>query len=153
MEHDMNEQHIKEFLTKMRAQDNRATAFPFYYVIRTEVEDMAPVENCDYTRWYWQDSSYESLEAIEKYCKENDYTEKEISTAKREAQEYGVKKRWDKRGMFLTETDAINHLKLNYYHYSHNAHNFVEHAWRAPELSEFFNNLFEYFQIQEPPKK
>ncbi len=54
-------EEIKEFLTKMINQDNRATAFPFYYVIRTEVEDPAPIDNCDKTMWYLQDSSYESF--------------------------------------------------------------------------------------------
>ena len=143
---------IKEFLNKMLNQDNRATAFPFFYVIRTEVEDSAPLENCDETKWYWQDGTYESWDEIEKYCKKDGWTEDEIKKAKLEAVQYGIKKRWEQRGMFLTETDAENHLKLNHYHYSHNAHTYVCHAWRAPELQEFFTNLIEHFKVSKKEK-
>lgn len=140
---------IKEFLQQMADQDNRSTATPIYYVIRTEVEDPAPVENCDYTRWYLEDESYESLEELEFSLNEGGYSVEEIKELKREAQEYGIRKRWSERGMFLTETDAKDHLKLNYYHYSSNAHTYVHHAWRAPELAEFFTNLFAHFEIKK----
>ena len=146
------ERVIKDFLQKMVDQDNRATAFPYFYVIRSEVEDSAPVDNCDYTKWYWQDGSYNSLAEITQSCKEMGWSEEETKAAKKEACEYGVKKRWEKIGMFLTETDAKEHLRLNHYHYSKNAHTYVAHAWRAPELSEFFANLFKHFQV-EPSKK
>lgn len=142
-----NEQIIKEFLTKMATQDNRGTAFPIYYVIRTENEVHAPLENCDYTRWYYIDSSYESLDELKEQMRQWDYSEEEIKKSIREACEYGVKKVWEKRGMFLTETDAEQHLKLNHYHYSSNAHTYVEHAWRAPELTGFFHALFDHFGI------
>lgn len=144
-----NEAIIKEFLQKMVTQDNRSTAFPIFYVIRTEVEEPAPTDNCEFTKWYWQDETYDSLEEIRQYCEENEYSESEIDEAIREAYEYGIRKRWDKRGMFLTETDAENHLKLNHYHYSHNAHTYVEHAWRAPELTEFLSALINHFEIKK----
>jgi len=140
---------IKEFLDKMLNQDNRATAFPFFYVIRTEVKDPAPIENADEIKWYWQGDTYESWEAIEKYCKENEYSEEDILGVKRESLQYGIKNRWEQRGMFLTETDAENHLKLNHYHYSHNAHTYVCHAWRTTELQEFFTNLIEHFDVKK----
>lgn len=144
----MTEEVIKTFLTKMATQDNRSTAHPFFYVIRTKVEDHAPIENCDRTRFYWQDSSYDSLDEISGYCKKMDYSDIETQQAIAEAQEYGIKDRWVNRGMFLTEDDAESHLKLNHYHYSPDAHSYVEHAWRAPELSGFFKALFEYFNIE-----
>lgn len=142
-------EQIKQFLQKMVDQDNRATAFPFFYVIRTEVEDSAPLENCDFTRWYIQDSSYGSKAELETSLKEQGYTPEEILELKQEAIEYGIKKRWENRGMFLTETDAKEHLRLNHYHYSHNAHDYVCHAWRAPELAEFFENLMNHFEIKK----
>lgn len=141
---------IKTFLTKMVTQDNRATAFPFFYVIRTKVKKPAPLENCDEKKWYWQDDTYDSWEEIEKYCRENDYTEAQIKRVEREACEYGIREEWDKRGMFLTESDAETHLKANHYHYSDDAHTYVEHAWRAPELTEFFSALLKHFEINKP---
>ena len=148
----MNEAVIKTFLQKMVDQDNRATAFPFFYVIRTEVKDPAPLDNCDETMWYVQDSSYSSLDELKQSLKDNGYGKEDVEYIIKEAVEYGIKKRWEKRGMFLTETDAENHLKLNHYHYSSNAHTYVEHAWRAPELSEFFNSLLQHFKIEKETK-
>lgn len=145
----MNEEIIKTFLTKMKTQNNRGTAQPYFYVIRTEVEDFAPTDNCDEVKYYWNERSYSSMDEIEKYFVENDYSEDYVISARREVLEYGSRKRWDHRGMFLTETDAENHLKLNHYHYSHNAHTYVEHAWRAPELNNFFRALFDYFNINK----
>lgn len=147
-------EEIKSFLTKMVTQDNRSTAFPFYYVIRSEVQEPAPVENCDFTMWYLYDSSYGSLDELVACLKKDGHSNEEIKEFKQEAQEYGVKKRWERRGMFLTETDAEDHLKLNHYHYSHNAHTYVEHAWRAPELTEFFSALLKHFDIKtdSPPE-
>ncbi len=142
-------ERIKSFLLEMATQDNRCTATPFYYTIRTEVEDSAPTDNCDFTRVHWQDESFESKEEMEKQLKDDGYTDDQIESALRESCEYGVRKRWEKRGMFLTESDAKSHLKLNYYHYSHNAHDYVEHAWRAPALEQFFKDIFEHFEIKE----
>lgn len=143
---------ILKFLTEMRQQDNRATAFPIYYVIRTEVEEPAPEDNCDYTKWYWSDRSWDSWNEIEKDIEEN-YDKDDWFDAKkrahREAHQYGVRKRWDERNMFLTESEAQRHLEANHYHYSHNAHTYVHHAWRAPQLEEFFKALFAHFEIPE----
>ena len=54
------------------------------------------------------------------------------------------------RGMFLTETDAKKHLEHNHYHYSENAHTFIKHVWRAPELEAFFEALFSHFEVEMP---
>lgn len=138
---------IKSFLKEMKTQDNRSTAKPYFYVIRTKVKDQAPVDNCDYTKWYWGDTSWDSLDDLREHCEEMEYSQEEIESALEEANEYGVKERWEDREMFLTETDAERHLKLNHYHYSPDAHTYVKHAWRAPALEKFFTNLMEYFDI------
>lgn len=36
--------------------------------------------------------------------------------------------------MFLTQIDAENHLKANYYHYSDDAHTYAMTAWRNPRM-------------------
>lgn len=142
-----NEEIIKNFLKQIATQDNRGTALPYFYVIRTEVEDSAPLENCDETKVYWNDQSFDSMEDLEKDLTENGYDEEAIKEAMNEACEYGIKKRWDERNMFLTEQDAENHLIANNYHYSHNAHTYVKHAWRAPHLAEFMKALTEHFGV------
>lgn len=47
------------------------------------------------------------------------------------------------------EEDAERHLRLNHYHYSKNAHTYVDHAWRAPELKQFFEALFKEFNVDQ----
>lgn len=152
---------IMKFLNEMRTQDNRGTALPIYYVIRTEVEESAPMDNCDYTKYYWNERSWDSFKEVEAEIDSQieesyPYAENPAEHSYRknkaieEIHEYGVRKRWDERNMFLTEQDAENHLKLNHYHYSHNAHTYVHHAWRAPQLKEFFEALFNHFEIHAP---
>jgi hypothetical protein len=138
---------IKAFLTKMKTQDNRATALPIFYVIRSKVSDSAPLDACDSEIYIWKDETYDTVEELIEECKESEYTEEEIEQAKDEAELRGVKYRWEEHGMFLTETDAEEHLRRNHYHYSKDAHTYVKHAWRAPELESFFNDLFKYFGV------
>lgn len=133
---------IQDFLRKMREQDRRGTADPYFYVIRTKITEPAPLENCDESRFYWRDETYESKEEIRETCKECDLV---FDVIENEITEYGIRFRWDKRGMFLTEDDAKAHLRLNHYHYSPDAHTYVEHAWRAPQLERFFKALHAHF--------
>ena len=43
--------------------------------------------------------------------------------------------------MFLTQIDAENHLKANYYHYSDDAHTYAMTAWRDPRMSKLIDIL------------
>ena len=142
------ERTIKSFLQKMKDQDNRSTASPYYYAIKTKVSDVCGSDQSDEKRFYWNDEEYESIEAIKDYCAENDYSEEETEETLSEATECGIRYRWEQKGMFLTETDAVEHLRRNHYHYSPDAFTFVAHAWRAPELEGFLNALFDRFDIK-----
>lgn len=146
-----NVEIIKTFLTKMSEQDNRHTAAPFYYVIRTEKEVPA-YDGFGDVKYHYGDEAYESEEEIIQYLEDNGYDEKEIEKEMREVQEFWVTKEWAEKGMFLTEEDAKLHLKKNHYHYSSNAHTYVNHAWRAPYLEEFLNALFDHFEIKRQKK-
>lgn len=148
-----NREVIKSFLEKMAKQDNRATAAPYFYVIRTEVEEAGiDPDNADVVRYYDPENyeyTYDSKEDARKQLKEDGYSAREIDEIVDRLEKYGIRKRWEKRGMFLTEEDAERHLKLNYYHYSHNAHTYVDHAWRAPELKDFFEALFKEYGVEK----
>jgi len=143
------EEIIKEFLTQMATQCNRSTAAPYYYVIRDEEEYQCDVRNADKTEVHHEDSNYQSMEQMEEQLKEDGYEPDAIKKMLREAEEYGVSTRWIDKGMFLTEIDAKNHLKCNYYHYSKKAHTYVCHAWRAHYLDEFMKALFTHFKVDE----
>lgn len=146
-------EEIKAFLQTMTTQDRRGTADPFFYVIRTEVEHMSPIENADIIRFIDPDNCecvYGSREECRKELMEDVCNDKDwVDNVVERLEEYGVSKYWEERSMFLTEADAEKHLKLNHYHYSKNAHTYVKHAWRAPELKNFFGNLFEYFEVDK----
>lgn len=137
-----NKEIIKEFVRKMMTQDNRATASPFFYVIRTKKKFYLPdgygseqVFKCD-------DCEYPSELTAARELFKYGYDKGSVKKLLKNGRWIDVAYDWIEKGMFLTETDAENHLKLNHYHYSKDAHTYVDHAWRAPELEEFFKALF-----------
>lgn len=156
-----NELIIKEFLKRIASQDNRITAAPYFYVIRTAVERPA-VKGCGDNKYYYDpDNAERVFESLDEYIIERkeveDYEnltaiQKEEFDEKMEYVEYDLESYetvndWVEKGMFLTETDAKGHLVRNHYHYSSDAHTYVKHCWRAPEMKEFFIALFNYFEI------
>lgn len=145
-----NKEIIINFLNQMAQQDNRATASPFYYTIATSKKDYCEAGCGDDTAWLIGDDyeEFENINEAARSLKEQNYDKNERRQLIEKAKEVGIKKVWSYNNMFLTETDAENHLKRNHYHYSSDAHTYVEHAWRAPELEEFLTALFEEFSIE-----
>lgn len=153
---------IKEFLTKMKTQDNRSTGQPYFFVIRNErwlpstgdhSGDSGPGPSLR-TVWVYNADAhveYESEEEVIKAIEEEEgLTEQEVEDMlEDDYTECHLIRVWEHKGMFLTETDAKEHFSRNRYHYSENAHVYVDHAWRAPELEGFLNSLFKYFDIKE----
>jgi hypothetical protein len=141
------EKFIKEFLQQMASQNNRGTAAPYFYVIRERKKLPAPLENSDVSFFYSPDANkkFYDWEDVEKFINENSddgYSIKDFL-------EYGEQEISIEHGMFLTFTDAENHLKKNYYHYDDDAYIYAKHAWRAPELKGFLKSLFSYFGIEK----
>ena len=130
------EETIKAFLTKMSTQNNRGTAFPIFYVIRSSVKCASYPGNGE--EHYYNEDYVEITE------KEKDAAEERGETVNKMDEEM----RWEEHGMFLTETDAEQNLKDNGHHYSKDAHTYVKHAYRAPELKAFLLALFEHFGIE-----
>lgn len=157
------ESKIKEFLFKMANQDNRATKAPYFYVIRTSVKRPAFSGCGEIVEYYNPEYPEETYESVEEYVKQKkiDYEYDEMTNIEKEEFdkimidiEYSLDSieytyDWKEEGMFLTEDDAKEHLRRNYYHYSDDAHTYIKHSWRAPELEEFFKSLFEYFKVKK----
>jgi hypothetical protein len=139
---------ITNFLSKMASQDNRATAAPYFYVIRTKVKRYVPDETGDDSDFVISGDVYESENDARAKLKEYGETPERIKKLLSEGKQYDYKMDWENKGMFLTETDAEKHLKANHYHYSSDAHTYIDHAWRAPELEQFFKALFTEFNIE-----
>lgn len=154
---------VKKFITQMNEQDNRCTASPYYFSIRTTVWKASYHED-EYERLtaysYEDGDSICHGETLEELCSaliENEYISKsDISDEDgEELSDYEIKsmledkhitlfaevKDCEYKGVFFTESDAKNHLKANYYHYSDDADTYVDHCWRAPELEQFFKSV------------
>lgn len=166
--------YIVEFLNRMNTQDNRCTATPFYYVIRSA--DYIPhIHQSDADRYaahdryaggecyYTADSLAELFVKIPREYlhipddfKISDLEEMDDydiqACIERKHEVYYQKKTWKESGVFLTETDAMAHLKANSHHYSDDAHTYVHHIWRAPELENFIRCLFKYFEVEQVRK-
>lgn len=154
---------IGEFLKNMAGQDNRCTAAPYFYVIRTKVKRPTSSGCGDWIEYYDPEDPECTFESYEDYVEKqkewSEYNEmieddKEDFDLKMEKMKYSLGSieyvnDWAEKGMFLTETDAKRHLEANHYHYSPDAHTYVKHAWRAPELKEFFQALYKYFSLEK----
>jgi len=162
-------QTIKHFLRQMVNQDQRHTAAPIYYTIRDEVRETChEIQSDGGNDFYveeWDSSSFQSEdEILLEWCeREGILAERSYHGASPEVpqshsgswlrfltgsvEEYPTRMVFKERGMFLTESDAERHLRQNAHHYSEKARTFVYHAWRAPEMEEFFKSLLRYFEI------
>jgi acyl carrier protein len=60
---------------------------------------------------------------------------------------YGIKKQTVYKGFFLTESAAEGHLNANRHHYGENAHTYIEHAFRNPELEKLLKSVGEIVGI------
>lgn len=139
-----NEEVIKRFLTEMATQDNRATASPFYYVIRSKRYRLVPRDHGDKSVFVYDGEQYDSEKELRAIFGDD---KEEADDAVLEAEEFGLEGYWEEHGMFLTESDAKAHLEVNHYHYSNDAHTYVKHCWRAPQMKAFFEALNRHFNI------
>lgn len=169
----MSKENIVEFLTRMNNQDNRCTAFPFFYQIRdwkkqlrpdgfgSEVEYYSSALECEFESeeeisQYYRDHYYEDeLELRDKEKDDEIYEGDELFEEmldvwkdSKDITEYSYELEADYKGLFLTEEDAKDHLRRNNYHYHSKADTYVQHVWRAPELEGFLGDLMDYFKIE-----
>lgn len=140
---------IKDFLTEYKTQYRRGNAMPIYFTIM------------DYYTCFVQDRCgephlYEDGEFLsyEHYCDKHNMSITEEDFMDLPDVVYGLlEERSYERGMFLTESDAEEHLQKNYYHYSRKAHTFIDTAFRASKLEAFLKALIEFFGISGEEKE
>ena len=143
--------NIKAFLQEMATQDNRCTAAPYFYTIRDTVriygvDSDYDSDGCIFTDPDIDDACFETYDEYLKCCEDDeDYKPKEED----DLQLTHFKYQYVFKGMFLTESAAKKHLELNKHKYSDKAVVYVDHAFRSPELKQFFFDLFEHFGIDK----
>lgn len=157
---------VREFITKMNTQSNRMTATPYYYVIKS-AKWIPAYPGCDSDRKAYVDNEnpecvfyvYHGEDAIEKMKLElEDYDIIDEINEMDSSQlydyldehytEYEEKKTFEDRCCFLTEDEAERHLRENKHHYSPDAHTYIKHFWRAPDVKRFFESVAELVGLE-----
>jgi len=173
---------IVEFLTEMSSQDNRGTAFPYYYTVADERERFESDNHGEYFFYSCEgemrlisdalkemfnnndlelnesdDFEGDILKNIGNICEDcriNDWLEKynNFEYVSRATQMFETYY----EGVFLTETDAKAYLEsTSNHHFGPNPRTYVDsfNKWgRHSKTEEFLKNLFEYFGVKVPPK-
>ena len=174
-------ERIVEFLKEMSSQENRFTAFPYYYTIadeneRFEADDKGEyffdsnaaecVEIAEVLRGEFNDGNIELEEGedfeeilsnIGSYYDEDS----RIDDWLRNYNEAGVQrysKEYDTyyEGVFFTKTDAEEYLKsTSNHHFGPNPRTYVDsmNKWERHSKTEaFLTDLFSYFGVKIPPE-
>lgn len=156
-----DQQHFLDMLTgKMRGQDNRATAFPLYYVYEKDEISVGQDSDCDRVAlrnedWREVDELTDNDGNVWKQVAPDSEMWKneelgELTAFELQdsyAREYTIDylRRVDKPivnvGPFLTEEGAQAHINANHYHYNE-PYIFVNSCWRNHELQEVLKILF-----------
>jgi hypothetical protein len=153
-------QFLWDLANRMIAQDNRATAFPYFYVIRQPRWRPTP-EGYGYgeTKHIFFDSEgqreYSTKEDYIKDLIEEGISAKEAHMkAEDELQELYVEQYFDEDNIFLTEEGYERHLKLNR-HNLKEPHSYVKHCFRNPEMEGLLKAIFEVagLDLEEELKK
>ena len=145
-----------------RGADTYGQTQPSYWTIMDRMMVPSPGDCADGCEWFDSDGCRVDLESeAEEFfgdrCPDDDtgfqlgpdgeITVSDDADAELFAEDVmGLRKRWFQwvevyRGLFMTEGEAVEHLRLNYYHYSPWAHPYYEHAFRAPDVERLWQLL------------
>jgi hypothetical protein len=150
---------LMDIVKEMTTQDNRCTAYPFFYQIRdwervydSDLNGSIPIlidRNGDYTT---VESSKDLMEYLE--YRDIEFDKEEINGLWEDYQTgfgWELEEYLEEKGLtdlekmsyslepvyknaFLTEKEAQRHLETNHYHYHPNADTYVNHAWRNYDM-------------------
>lgn len=182
IENDDTRKRIIEFLTEMSSQNNRATAFPYYYTIADERLNYIEDEQGDFIFDDTQGTIRSLKEVIEEAIKLDSITLEENETVEDICNTIGAFFGEDKRiadfleadlsfcksnrykqeqetyyeGVFLTESDAKAYLEsTSNHHFGPNPRTYVDsfnHWGRHSKTEDFLTDLFSYFGVKVPPE-
>lgn len=135
---------LTELTTRLKTQDRRCTADPFYFTIQKTVEVAVP-EGCGEDVRYFDREQVESYSAAE--LKER-ATEQGCSFEDLEdcCQQYDIKEDQRYEGFFFTLEGYNEHIRLNGHNVARTCkryESYVEHGFRNPELEGVMKALRE----------
>lgn len=157
---------LRDFMSELNTQDNRATATPYYYQLRCPCR-LEGVTKDNATGSGWVGVEGDTIDDIVEYLKECMEEDTEGSFQRhlndnlivledltadddlgiREAAEYvGATEHYYQdsavyRGIFFTEKAALKHFKENKHNYPKGTQTYLGHAYCNPELLQLFQSI------------
>lgn len=133
---------LKVFMNKVATQDNRATAFPYFYVIKNRrISKIIPYDGEGNALYREEESLFKSKQEFEDSLLGEGCSKEEIIERKNNLEKVSAIIEEVDEGLFFTEEAAKSHLAQNHYHYSEDAYVYLKHAWRCPEMKDVFEAL------------
>lgn len=138
---------LTELSGKIKAQNNRATATPYFYVIHTEKWRVA---HDDYhhgdTKQVWVDvksgegTHYDSKEEAIFDLMEKGHSREEVVNT---LEEFTLEKYIEEENVFLTQEAYEDHVRLNGHNLCRGGeyYSYVKHAFRNPEMTGLLNAI------------
>ena len=181
IENDDTRKRIVEFLTEMSSQNNRATAFPYYFTIADENERFEQDNRGEFL-FYSGEGQFLPVKDILKEMFDNQELDLEeeddfegdilkyIGTTIEDyrvddwlrkyndgpIQRYSLEYDTYYEGVFFTETDAKAYLEsASNHHFGPNPRTYVDsfnHWGRHSKTEDFLTDLFNYFGVKIPPE-
>lgn len=139
-------QFIKQLIETIDAQDNRATASPYFYVIKEEQIQVTPHGWGVEIMYIYDGEWYTETELLDEFDVNNIDEILNNPNYCNDVSKYDVKHKVvtpENHNVFFTEKACHEHLEANHYHFGPKAHSYVRHAWRNPEMKKLFEALRE----------
>lgn len=125
-----------ELNRRLKTQDNRATANPYYFTVRCVSETPVPDGFTDDIRYVVDGITPFTEESLKKYCEENELDFEQFKANK--CEKYCVRDSIEFKNFFFTEEGYNEHMELNGHNYSQykEVNSYVDHAFRNPEIEQ-----------------
>lgn len=130
---------LKEFARHLKEQNNRSTAAPYYYVVKAAQpmfvadghgDKEVLVDEEDEGRVF----PTSDRTVVEDTLLSEGYLSYDATDIADRCKRLSTKDIPEKHNVFFTEKGYEEHMALNKHNYPDNAHSFVEHAFRNPEI-------------------
>lgn len=143
---------MTELAREIKSQDNRATGSPYFYVVQSKDEMVAPDGYGDGdTKYYCSDrnEAHTKEKWAEIIAEENEEAERPIDIDTfiiEECQAFGTHYIEREENVFLTEKGFDEHMRQNGHNYRHlkETHSYVKHAFRNPEMVGLLNAIMAF---------
>lgn len=128
--------YLKDFISRLNGQDNRATATP--YIIVLQEKDRHPIpEECGYDESAFYDRTdgvtYRSKEHYMQAFGETEWTDRLEKSWDKDVQEVYFKTFWEDVAWFFTYEGLEDHLRLNKHNYGE-TRSYIKFCYRNPEI-------------------